>query len=61
MAKYCCKVIEMVLKSLFGNTLDKKTQHIATSPMVYTEIQLTGLCVIQTFTKRFFRKTLKKL
>ena len=54
MAKYCCKVIEIVLKSLFGYTLDKKMQPIATSPMVYKEIQLTGLCVIQTFTKRFF-------
>ena len=49
----------MVLKSLFGNTLNKKVQHTATSPMVYIEIQLTGLCVIQTFTKRFFQKTLK--
>ena len=51
----------MVLKSLFGNTLNKKVQHMATSLIVDIEIQLTGLCAIQTFTKRLFRKTLKYL
>ena len=59
MAKYCCKVIKMVLKSLFGNTLKKSLQYMATSPMVDIEVQLTGLCIIQMFTKRFIRKTLK--
>ena len=59
MAKYCCKVIKMVLKSLFGNTLKKTLQYMATSPKVDIEVQLTGLCVIQMFTKRFIRKTLK--
>ena len=54
MAKYCCKVIEMVLKSLFGNTLNKNMQHIAASQLVYIEIQFTGFCMIQAFSKGFF-------
>ena len=34
-------------------------QHIATSQLVYTEIQFTGFYVIQAFTKGFFRKDFK--
>ena len=52
MAKYSCKVIKMVLKSLFGNTLNKNMKHIAAS-------QFTGFCVIQTFSKGFFWKDFK--
>ena len=59
MAKYCCKVIKMVLKSLFGNTLDKNMKHIAASQLVYIEIQFTDFCVIQAFTKGFFWKDFK--
>ena len=59
MAKYCCKVIKMVLKSLFGNTLNKNRQHIAASQLVYIEIQFTGFCMIQTFSKGFFWKDFK--
>ena len=54
MAKYCCKVIKMVLKSLFGNTLDKNMKRIAASQLVYIEIEFTDFCVIQTFTRGFF-------
>ena len=59
MAKYCCKVIKMVLKSLFGNTLNKNRQHIAASQLVYIEIQFTGFCMIQAFSKGFFWKDFK--
>ena len=31
-------------------------QHIAISQPVYIEIQLAGFCVMQAFTKGFFRK-----
>ena len=58
-AKYCCKVIKMVLKSLFGNTLDKNMKRIAASQLVYIEIQFTDFCVIQTFTRGFFWKVFK--
>ena len=34
-------------------------QHIATSQLVYIEIQLTGFCVMQAFTKDFFCKDFK--
>ena len=34
-------------------------QHIASSRPVYIEIQLTGFCVIQAFTKWFFQKDFK--
>ena len=34
-------------------------QHIATSQLVYIEIQLTCFCVMQAFTKGFFRKDFK--
>ena len=54
MAKYQCEVIKMVLKSLFQKTLDKNMQHIATSELVYIEIQFTGFYVIQALTKGFF-------
>ena len=54
MGKYCCKVIKMVSKSLFGNTLEKNMKHIAASQLVYIEIQFTDFCVIQAFTEGFF-------
>ena len=34
-------------------------QHVATSQPVYIEIQLTVFCVVQAFTKGFFRKDFK--
>ena len=54
MAKDRCKVIKMVLKIYSVVPLDKNMQHIATSQPVYIEIQLTGFCVMQAFTKGFF-------
>ena len=59
MGKYWCKVIKMVLKSLFGNTLDKNMQHIATSQLVSIESQLTGFSLIQAFTQGFSWKDFK--
>ena len=34
-------------------------QHLATSQLVYIEIQFTGFYVIQEFTKGFFQKDFK--
>ena len=59
MAKYRCKVIKMVLKIYLEIPLDKNMEHIATSQLVYIEIQLTGSCVMQAFTEGFFRKDFK--
>ena len=57
MAKYRCKVIKMVLKSLFLKTLDKN-MHIATSQLVYIEMQFTGFYVIHASINGFFLKRL---
>ena len=54
MAKYRCKVIKMVLKKTIGKYLSMKACNAATSQPVYKEIQLTGFCVMQTFTKGYF-------
>ena len=56
MAKCRCKVIKMVLKIYSEIPLDKNMQHIATSQLVYIEIQLTGFCMMQAFIERFSRK-----
>ena len=34
-------------------------QHIATRQPVYIQIQLTGFCVMQAFTKGYFQKDFK--
>ena len=50
MAKYRFKVIKMVLKACSEIPLNKNKQYIATSQLVYIEIQFTGFYVIQAFT-----------
>ena len=57
MVKYQCKVIS--IENLFGNTLDENKQHIATSQLLYVEIQFTGFYMIQAFTRGSLRKDFK--
>ena len=40
----------MVLEVFSKKPLNKTTDHIATSELIYTEIQLTGFYMIQAFT-----------
>ena len=56
MAKYRCKVIQMIVKIYSEIPLDKNTQHIATSQPVYIEIQIAGFCVMQAFTEGLIKQ-----
>ena len=49
----------MVLKVYSEMPLNKSNQNIATSQLVYIEIQFTGFYVIQAFNKGFSWKELK--
>ena len=58
MVKYQCKV-KMLLKVYLEIPLNNNKQRIATSQLLYIEIQFAGFYMIQAFLKGFFCKNFK--